>query len=169
MEQQPRLDTLEPKHIPAGDGGHLTQVVSSQRTRPIDQSRSTTETAKKLARKAKEHSAGVTEKVKQGVKSQADDLMNVSRDQARGISKAARKAVDELDGNDSNAGSSAFEWVSEKMDGVADFIDARDVDELAEEARHWIKKNPGLTLGGLAIAGFTAGRILRSESLDQTS
>lgn len=59
---------------------------------------------------------------------------------------------------------------SETLKGYADSLQAKDPDELVDDARQFVRKSPGVALAGAAIIGFGLIRLLKSgiEEHDST-
>jgi ElaB/YqjD/DUF883 family membrane-anchored ribosome-binding protein len=53
---------------------------------------------------------------------------------------------------------------AESMQDAATRLDAREFDELAEDARAFVRKSPGLAVGLAAVAGFMLARMVRGSS-----
>ena len=52
---------------------------------------------------------------------------------------------------------------SRKMQETAAKIEAKDIDELGEDAREFVRKSPGLAVGLAAVAGFMIARMFSSS------
>lgn len=52
---------------------------------------------------------------------------------------------------------------SRSMQETAARIDAKDLDELGEDAREFVRKSPGLAIGLAAVAGYMIARVFRSR------
>lgn len=53
---------------------------------------------------------------------------------------------------------------AQSMQDAASRLDAKDLDELAEDAKEFVRKSPGLAVGMAAVAGFMVARMLRGSS-----
>lgn len=53
------------------------------------------------------------------------------------------------------------------MQETAARIEAKDFDELGEDAKNFVRKNPGLSLGLAVVAGFLVARMFRSGETDE--
>lgn len=53
---------------------------------------------------------------------------------------------------------------AQSMQDAAARLDAKDLDELAEDAKEFVRKSPGLAVGIAAVAGFMLARMLRGSS-----
>jgi ElaB/YqjD/DUF883 family membrane-anchored ribosome-binding protein len=52
---------------------------------------------------------------------------------------------------------------AQSMQDAAARLDAKDLDELAEDAKEFVRKSPGLAVGIAAVAGFMLARMLRGS------
>ena len=50
------------------------------------------------------------------------------------------------------------------LDDVATRLKAKDADELVEDTRNFVKRNPGMALAGAAVVGFFLSRLLKSSA-----
>jgi ElaB/YqjD/DUF883 family membrane-anchored ribosome-binding protein len=53
---------------------------------------------------------------------------------------------------------------AQSMQDAATRLDAKDLDELAEDAKEFVRKSPGLAVGIAAVVGFMVARMLRGSS-----
>jgi ElaB/YqjD/DUF883 family membrane-anchored ribosome-binding protein len=53
---------------------------------------------------------------------------------------------------------------AQSMQDAAARLDAKELDELAEDAKEFVRKSPGLAVGIAAVAGFMLARMLRGSS-----
>jgi hypothetical protein len=53
---------------------------------------------------------------------------------------------------------------AQSMQDAATRLDAKDLDELAEDAKEFVRKSPGLAVGLAAVAGYMVARMLRGSS-----
>jgi len=49
------------------------------------------------------------------------------------------------------------------MQSAADKLEAKDIDQLGEDAREFVRKSPGLAIGIAAVAGFMVARLFRDS------
>jgi hypothetical protein len=49
------------------------------------------------------------------------------------------------------------------MQSAADKLDEKDLDQLGEDAREFVRKSPGLAIGMAAVAGFMVARMFRGS------
>ncbi|MBW8754565.1 MAG: hypothetical protein JF595_10510 [Sphingomonadales bacterium] len=53
---------------------------------------------------------------------------------------------------------------AQSMQDAAARLDAKELDELAEDAKEFVRKSPGLAVGMAAVAGFMLARMLRGSN-----
>jgi ElaB/YqjD/DUF883 family membrane-anchored ribosome-binding protein len=53
---------------------------------------------------------------------------------------------------------------AQSMQDVASRLEAKDLDQLTEDAKEFVRKSPGLAVGIAAVAGFMVARVLRGSS-----
>lgn len=58
---------------------------------------------------------------------------------------------------------------AEAVAGAAQSLDAKDVDQLAEEARDFVRKSPAVAIGAAAVVGFVLMRLARGGGSDSES
>ena len=51
---------------------------------------------------------------------------------------------------------------ADAVDGFAGQVDAKDVDDIVEDARQFVRKSPAVAIGAAAAIGFILARIVRS-------
>ena len=54
------------------------------------------------------------------------------------------------------------------MQETAAKIDSKDLGELGDDARQFVRKSPGLAIGIAAVAGFMLSRLFRGGSADES-
>jgi hypothetical protein len=125
------------------------------------------------------------QQVKQEAVRQARDLMGEARQHVdQQVSGQHRNLVDNLRSLSSELGSmvdrseqsgTATELLGQarqRMDGVADWLDARQPGELVDELKNFARRRPGAFLVGALAAGVVAGRLTRgavAAHTDQSS
>jgi len=53
---------------------------------------------------------------------------------------------------------------AEAVSGAAKSLDEKDVDQLAEDARNFVRKSPAVAIGAAAIVGFVLMRMMRGSN-----
>jgi ElaB/YqjD/DUF883 family membrane-anchored ribosome-binding protein len=55
---------------------------------------------------------------------------------------------------------------AETVAGAAKSLDEKDIDQLTEEARNFVRKSPAVAIGAAAVVGFVLMRMMRGNSND---
>jgi len=55
---------------------------------------------------------------------------------------------------------------AKSIQGAADWVEHKDLVELGEDAKEFVRKSPGLAVGLAAVAGFMLARLFRGNSSD---
>ena len=136
------------------------------------ENKSESETAAAL-REAKEHAkqkgSELLDKARESAKNRADHYVNESSSSARSIERATRGAADQVREEEPEFVSAAFDWLADRGADVARYLEEKDSKQIGDDIRRTIREHPGLTLGGLAAAGFLAGRFLKAEQPESSS
>jgi hypothetical protein len=61
-----------------------------------------------------------------------------------------------------------MERAAQGVDRMAQYLDARNVDEILHDAREMARRRPEVFVGGLFVAGLMLGRFLRSSAQDES-
>ncbi|GAA4775443.1 hypothetical protein GCM10023219_23650 [Stakelama sediminis] len=114
---------------------------------------------------------------KSKLKSEAGKLSKQAQEKARGYADQGKtkatgtlhdvsKLIGDAAGDvDTRFGKQYGQYAHSAADAVSGFADTlrdKDVDDLVEEAREFVRKSPALAVGIAAAAGFVIARILRS-------
>jgi len=122
---------------------------------------------------------GVRDTVKAKLTEQRDALRGQVETKAREYAEQGKaKATDTLDGVsrffddtakalDDQLGSDIGEYVhraAAAVEGFTDTLKQKDVEELLDDAREMVRRNPALAIGAAAAVGFVLVRLLKSAS-----
>jgi ElaB/YqjD/DUF883 family membrane-anchored ribosome-binding protein len=125
--------------------------------------------------------AGKTEDVKAKVKADMNNFKAKATDGARAAAEKGKDRATEAVGSigklirdsaatiDENVGKQYGDYArsaAEMVEGFAGKMDAKDVDALAEDARHFVRKSPAVAIGAAAAIGFVLARLVRSGGKD---
>lgn len=55
---------------------------------------------------------------------------------------------------------------AKSIQGAADWVEHKDLGELGDDAKEFVRKSPGLAIGLAAVAGFMVARLIRGSSND---
>ena len=120
---------------------------------------------------------GVRDTVKAKLAEQGEALRGQAQAKAREYAEQGKtKATDTLDGIsrfinetaeslDEQLGADLGEYVHRAADAVSEFTQSlkqKDVDELLDDAREIVRRNPALAVGAAAAAGFVLVRLLKA-------
>jgi ElaB/YqjD/DUF883 family membrane-anchored ribosome-binding protein len=132
----------------------------------------------KSPRKASARS-GVRDTVKAKLTEQRDVLRGQAQTKAREYAEQGKaKATDTLDGVsrffddtakalDDQLGSDIGDYIhraAAAVEGFTDTLKQKDVEELLDDARDMVRRNPALAIGAAAAVGFVLVRLLKSAS-----
>lgn len=110
---------------------------------------------------------------------QADDFAKQAKDAARGAATSAKNTTgdalhglskliaDTAETVDSKLGPQYGDYArkaAEAVSGAAKSLDQKDIDQLAEDARNFVRKSPAVAIGAAAIVGFVLMRMMRGSS-----
>ena len=85
---------------------------------------------------------------------------------AEGITAAARLVADSAGTIDEKLGAKYGDYArsaARTMEDAAAKLDAKDIGELAEDAREMVRKSPGVAIGIAAVAGFMLSRLFKGS------
>ncbi|WP_179378794.1 hypothetical protein [Jannaschia marina] len=120
-----------------------------------DRAESLGETAKaeagRLAREAKAAAETRTERAKLDATARIDETAGNIRDAGRQFGADSYQAQ-------------AADYLADNLMHAADRIRAQDLDSIAHDASDFARRNPAVVLGGAALLGFAAARLLKASS-----
>ncbi len=143
-----------------------------------------TTTAKKpVARKASPKAPAVVSQVKEEASSGSETFANKATDKAREYANVGKDkasgALDEISQMvegvartiDEKVGTQYGDYARRAagaVSGVADALKGKEVDELVDDARTFIRDKPAVAIGAAAAIGFVLTRLLKAGSGDKT-
>lgn len=96
----------------------------------------------------------------------ARDAANRGKDRAAealdGIGKIIRDSASTIDDKVGSQYGDYARSAAELVEGFANKVDAKDLDDLMEETRQFVRKSPAVAIGAAAAIGFVLARIIRS-------
>lgn len=116
-----------------------------------------------------------------GWREQADEFAKQAKDALRGGAKTAKtttgdalhglsKLISDTAGTvDSKLGPQYGDYArkaAEAVSGAAKQLDDKDIDQLAEDARNFVRQSPAVAIGAAAIVGFVLMRMMRGSGDD---
>ncbi|MEV1006606.1 hypothetical protein [Streptomyces sp. NPDC049881] len=127
----------------------------------------TSSTAEQVRQRAAEAAGTAGDQAASGARAFGDRVAEEARDQERSATGAVRQWADDLATMADRApeDSPVRGLVARAADSghrAADYLDENGVEGLAGELRDFAARRPAMFLGGVALAGFAAGRLARA-------
>lgn len=127
---------------------------------------STTDKAKAAASDAKsavkDQALGLKDKALGSAKTAAADGKAKAVETVGGISKAFEASAAQLDENVGKSYGDLARSAASTIDGFASTLEGKDVEELLDDAKAFIRNSPAIAIGLAAAAGFAASRVIKS-------
>lgn len=124
------------------------------------------EAVKQAAKAVGEKTAGI----RQQAAEKARDYADQGKDKAAGALEGVTKLVDNAAGAiDDKLGAQYGDYArkaAEAVSGVAGTLRSKNVDELFNDARDAVRKNPAIAIGAAAVAGFLLARVVKAGGSD---
>lgn len=120
---------------------------------------SSTEKAKGAVR---EQALGLKDKALSSARSAANDGKAKAIEKVGGVSKAIEASAARLDQDVGKTYGDFARSAAKSIDNFAAGIDGKDLDELLDEAKGFIRKSPAIAIGIAAALGFAASRVVKS-------
>lgn len=160
MKTDSKLDTLEPKHLTENDEGPLTEVPNRDR---FDDTQSKAKRAlNDTKEKIKEQGSEIKSRAKDGARSRADLYVDETTSHVRNLENVARAAREQLDDDQPEYLKKGFDIAASKVGQIADYFEENDSVRIASDTKRFAREHPAIVLGGLALAGFLAGRFVKA-------
>jgi ElaB/YqjD/DUF883 family membrane-anchored ribosome-binding protein len=120
---------------------------------------------------------GVTQDTKSKVKDEMKNFKDKATDGARNAAERGKDKASEAVSSigkllrdsaatiDDNVGKNYGDYArsaADAVDGFASKMNAKDVDDIATDARDFVKKSPAIAIGAAAAIGFVLARLIRS-------
>lgn len=157
------LDTLEPKNLPEPEEGPLTEIPNPERFTPgAKASRAMDQTRGKI----KEQTSEIAARAKDSAKARADSYVEETCSHLRNLESATRRAGEQLDDSQPQYLKKGVDLACSKVDEMAGYFERNDSAQIAADAKQFVRQHPAAVLGGLALAGFCAGRFIKATEPD---
>lgn len=117
----------------------------------------------------REQASVVAEQAKTTAWSAAATAKNSTGSALHGLSKLISDTAETVDSRLGPQYGDYARQAAEAVAGAAQSLDAKDVDELAEEARDFVRKSPAVAIGAAAVVGFVLMRLARGGGSDSES
>jgi ElaB/YqjD/DUF883 family membrane-anchored ribosome-binding protein len=94
----------------------------------------------------------------------ATSAKNVTGEALHGLSKLIADTAETVDSKLGPQYGDYARKAAEAVSGAAKSLDEKDIDQLAEDARNFVRKSPAVAIGAAAIVGFVLMRLMRGSS-----
>ncbi len=106
------------------------------------------------------------EQAKSTARDAAATAKNTTGDALAGLSKLISDTAETVDSKLGPQYGDYARKAAETVAGAAKSLDEKDIDQLAEEARNFVRKSPAVAIGAAAVVGFVLMRMMRGNSND---
>ncbi|MCW2366686.1 flagellar biosynthesis/type III secretory pathway protein FliH [Sphingobium sp. B7D2B] len=114
----------------------------------------------------REQAGEFAEQAKATARGAATTAKNTTGDALHGLSKLIAETAETVDSKLGPQYGDYARKAAETVAGAADSLDAKDIDQLTEEARNFVRKSPAVAIGAAAVVGFVLMRMMRGSSSD---
>jgi ElaB/YqjD/DUF883 family membrane-anchored ribosome-binding protein len=97
----------------------------------------------------------------------ATSAKNTTGEALLGLSKLIGETAGQIDDKLGEQYGDYARRAAEAVGGAAKSLDEKDIDQLAEDARDFVRKSPAVAIGAAAIVGFVLMRMMRGSSNDE--
>jgi len=106
------------------------------------------------------------EQAKATARDAATSAKNTTGEALAGLSKLISDTAETVDAKLGPQYGDYARKAAETVAGAAKSLDEKDIDQLAEEARNFVRKSPAVAIGAAAVVGFVLMRMMRGNSND---
>lgn len=153
--------TTKPKAAPAKAAKPKT-AANAAKTSVTKAKPSTGKVEKEVKASMKDEFTSFKEKAADGARTAADRGKERAADALGGIGKILRESADTIDERVGTQYGEYARKAADAVDGFAGKVDAKDVDDIVEDARQFVRKSPAVAIGAAAAIGFILARVIRS-------
>jgi ElaB/YqjD/DUF883 family membrane-anchored ribosome-binding protein len=132
------------------------------KTRLVKAKPHTGETTGKVSATAKEEFANFKEQASSKAREAADRGKERTTEALGGIGKILRDSAATIDEKVGAQYGDYARKAADAVDGFANKVDEKDVDDMLEDARQFVRKSPAVAIGAAAAVGFVLARLIRS-------
>ena len=148
----------------------VTELLQSLQSAAADMAGRLRETSRETAGQAKEKVAEMTRVITDTVKEEAERLFNGQKEKASSkvdrVGKSLNQAAHALRAVKADAVAEYVDTTADKIQGFSDYIEERNLAQVLEDAGELARRNPGLMVGGMFLAGLAAARFLKASAPD---
>lgn len=84
-----------------------------------------------------------------------------------GLSRMIEESAQTIDENVGEKYGNYARSAADSVANLADKLNNKEIDEIVEDARLFVRKSPGVAIGAAAVAGFLLSRLIKSGSGDR--
>lgn len=117
----------------------------------------------------REQTGGFADQAMQTARSAAATAKDTTGSALHGLSKLIAETAETVDGKLGPQYGDYARQAAETVAGAARHLDEKDIDELTEEARNFVRKSPAVAIGAAALVGFVLMRLARGGSSSDKS
>jgi ElaB/YqjD/DUF883 family membrane-anchored ribosome-binding protein len=114
----------------------------------------------------REQAGDFAEQAKATARDAATSAKNTTGEALAGLSKLIADTAETVDSKLGPQYGDYARKAAETVAGAAKSLDEKDVDQLAEDARNFVRKSPAVAIGAAAVVGFVLMRMMRGSSND---
>lgn len=104
------------------------------------------------------------EQAKTTARDAANTAKNTTGEALAGLSKLISDTAETVDSKLGPQYGDYARKAAETVAGAAKSLDEKDIDQLAEDARNFVRKSPAVAIGAAAVVGFVLMRMMRGNS-----
>jgi hypothetical protein len=140
--------------------GRAAEVASSVRDGAV-------EAAETVKRKADDMRKAISGTVKDEAERLFDEQKGKAASKVKRYGKVIHQAAHALKAVKADGLAEYVDVAAEKVEGVTDYLEERNLAQVFQDAGEVARKHPGMTIGGLFIAGFALARFLKASAARQ--
>ncbi|CUH75659.1 hypothetical protein [Tropicibacter naphthalenivorans] len=110
---------------------------------------------------AKQAAMDARDAVAETAEAHAEEVRDEVADRVDQTAEAAHQAADAYDPNSLQA--QLLSQLAGNIEGLTDKLRGKTVEDMAQDAATFARRNPALVLGGAAVAGFALARFLKAK------
>lgn len=114
----------------------------------------------------REQAEDFASQAKDAARSGASSAKNVTGEALHGLSKLIADTAETVDSKLGPQYGDYARKAAEAVSGAAKSLDEKDIDQLAEDARNFVRKSPAVAIGAAAVVGFVLMRMMRGSRDD---
>ena len=112
----------------------------------------------------REQAGEFAEQAKNTAREAATTAKNTTGDALHGLSKLISETAETVDSKLGPQYGDYARKAAETVAGAAQSLDEKDIDQLTEEARNFVRKSPAVAIGAAAVVGFVLMRMMRGST-----